>query len=360
MSSPYRRWTIALVAVLVLLALAAAAARIALDRLAPRVAQALGPQASIASIELGLTGVQVRGLVVRGARGRWPAEHELRADRVTIRPSLSSLWRGTVAISHITVEGGYLALLRTRDGKLQVLPSLIDRPRRDAPARDDDAAPALHIGEITLREVTVDLFDATVTAGAPHRIRFARLRADVGPLDLPALDQRIAIDLDAAVQGVRREGRLSLAGHFMPSTREADLTLEARDVDLIALQPYLLKSGESSVKSGALDLRLHAKAARQRLHAPGRIVLRGLQLQSGGSVLATFGGVPKQAVLAALARDGRIELDFALEGRVDDPKFSLNEQFAARFTVGLAQKLGVGIGGVVEGVGQALKGLLGR
>ena len=37
-------------------------------------------------------------------------------------------------------------------------------------------------------------------------------------------------------------------------------------VDLVALQPYLLKSGEASVKRGTLDLKAHAKASRQRLH----------------------------------------------------------------------------------------------
>lgn len=340
--------------------LAALALRVALDRLAPSVAAALGPQASVESIGIGWSGVEVRGLVVRGAAGRWPAEHELRADRVTVRPALSSLWRSGWEISRITVDGGYLALLRTREGRLRVVPSMVERPDETRGGGAGAPAASLRIGEIALRDVTLDLFDATLGRGAPHRVRLTQLRADVGPVVLPALDERVALDLAATFKGVQRDGQLELSGHLTPATRDADLKLDARDLDLVALQPYLLRSGESSVRKGALDLKLHARAAKQRLDAPGRLVLRGLELQSGGGVLATFGGVPKQAVLAALSRDGKIELDFTLQGRIDDPKFSLNEVFAARFAVGLAEKLGVTLGGVVDTVGQAIKGLLGR
>ena len=89
----------------------------------------------------------------------------------------------------------------------------------------------------------------------------------------------------------------------------------------MALQPYLLRAKEASVTRGTLDLPLDAKVIGQRLNAPGR---------------------------------------FTLEGKLDDPKFSLNELFAARFAVGLAEKLGVSLSGMVEGVGSAIKGLFGR
>ena len=50
----------------------------------------------------------------------------------------------------------------------------------------------------------------------------------------------------------------------------------------------------------------------------------------------------------------------ALDGRLDDPAFSVNENFATRMASGLAETLGVSVGGVVEGVGGVIKGLLGR
>jgi hypothetical protein len=38
----------------------------------------------------------------------------------------------------------------------------------------------------------------------------------------------------------------------------------------------------------------------------------------------------------------------------------INELFAARFAVGVAEKLGAPLGGLVEGVGSVIKGLFGR
>ena len=361
-----RRWWIVLALVALLVLVAAVALRVAVGRLPAAIAAALGPRAAVGAVEAGWTSIELRDLVVRADRARWPAEFELRADRVTVRPAWWSLLRGSWRISHIEVEGAYLSMLRTREGKLVVLPAWLERKAArsgGAQAPSTASAFALTIGAVALEGGTLDLYDATVGAasrGAPHRLRLTELRAQAGPLALPALDERMAIDLQARFKGPRRDGQLTIKGHLTPAVRDAELDIRARGIDLVALQPYLLKSGESAVRGGTLDLTLDARAAQQRLRAPGKLAIEGLELAEGGGALGTFAGLPRQAVLAALARDGRIELDFVLEGRIDDPKFSLNELFAARFAVGLAEKLGVSLGGVVEGVGNVIKGLFGR
>ena len=355
-----RRATVVVLAVLLIVVALTVAAQLALRRLPALVADALGPRASVGAIEAGWHGVVVRDLVIAADRTRWPAAHELRAERVTVVPQWRSLFGSDWRVARLEVEGGYVSMLRTREGRLVVVPSLT-AGNRAAPRAG--AAPAVRLDAVTLQGVALDLFDSTVTGarGAPHRIRLTDLNARLGPVALPALDERMAVDLDARFKGVQRDGRLSVDGHVTPATRDATLAVRAQGIDLVALQPYLLRRGEASVQRGSLDLALDAKAAQQRLHAPGRLTLRDLQLDSnGGGVLGTFAGVPRQAVLATLARDGRIELEFTLEGRVDDPQFSLNELFAARFAVGLAEKLGVSLGGVVEGVGNVIKGLFGR
>lgn len=360
-----RRWWIA-AAVIALIGLALfVALRVAVSRLPALIESSLGPRASIGSVRAGWTSIELQDLVVRADRARWPSELELRADRVRVRPSWWSLLRGSLRVARIEVEGGYLSMLRTRDGKLLMLPALLERKAAARPGSTEASASAfaLTIGEVALEGGALELFDASMadaSRGQPHRLRLAELRGEAGPIALPALDQRMAIDLRARFKGPRRDGQLTVKGHLMPAAREADLDIRAHGIDLVALQPYLLKSGEAAVRAGTLDLTLEAKAAQQRLKAPGKLAIQGLELADGGGSLSTFAGLPRQAVLAALARDGRIELDFTLEGRIDDPKFSLNELFAARFAVGLAEKLGVSLGGVVEGVGQVIKGLLGR
>ena len=53
-------------------------------------------------------------------------------------------------------------------------------------------------------------------------------------------------------------------------------------------------------------------------------------------------------------------MSFRLDGRLDDPSFSLNENVATQLAGGLAETLGVSLGGVVQGVGNVIKGLFGR
>lgn len=353
-----RRWIIAL-SLLALAAVAAALAfEFALRRLHGGIEAALGPRATLASVSLGWTGVELRGLCVRAAAGRWPAGDELRADRVTLVPALSSVFGGGWRLHSVTVEGGYLSLLRTREGALRVLPSLLGAPR----AANTQVSATVYIGELRLRDMAIEFYDASVAGprGAPHRLRLDPLRADIGPLTLPALDARTAVSMQATLEGPRRNGTLTLRGDVTPARGDAKLTLQAQGVDLVALQPYLLRPNEGAVRRGTLDLTLDAKVARQRLRAPGRLVITDLDLASGSGMLGTFAGVPRQAVLAAMSRDGRIDLAFTLEGRLDDPKFSLNEALSMRLATSLAAKLGVSIGGAVQGVGSVIKGLFGR
>jgi hypothetical protein len=331
--------------------------RVAAGRLEAALHDALGPRASIGAVRLGLTGVEVDDLRIRAVPGAWPAADELVARRVHLRPGLASLWSRGWHVARIEVEDGYLSLLRMRQGKLRLLPALLDKPRAAGAA--DGPRPRVRIAEVSLRGVAIDFHDASVRQGM-HKLRFESLQADVGPLDIPTFDSPTDIALQAQIKGPQRSGRIAIDGQFTIATLDARLRAAVDGVDLVALQPYLLKVNEAGVRRGTLDLRLDASVKDKRLHAPGQVTLTGLELASGSGLLATFGGVPRQAVLAAMERDGRIEVGFTLEGRLDDPAFSINDSLATRLAGGLAETLGVSLSGVVEGVGGVIKGLLGR
>jgi hypothetical protein len=318
---------------------------------------ALGPRASIGAVRLGLTGLEVTDLRIRAAPGAWPSPDELVARRVSLRPSLANLWSSGWHVGRIEVEDGYLSMLRSRQGKLRVLPALLEKPA-SAGAQAGNA-PHVRIAQVVLREVAIDFHDASVRQGV-HKMRFESLDASVGPLAFPAFDEATDIDLQATLKGPQRNGRIGIRGEFSIASLDAKLKAAVQGVDLVALQPYLLKVNEGGVKRGTLDLTLDATVKAKRLHAPGHVTLTGLELASGDGLLGTFGGVPRQAVLAAMKRDGRIQVGFTLDGRIDDPAFSINDNLATKLAGGLAETLGVSLGGVVEGVGGVIKGLLGR
>jgi hypothetical protein len=358
-----RRLALAGAIVLGLLLLAVIALQVATRQLQAEVALALGPRASIGAIRPGWTGIDVLDLRIQGPAG-WPVADELRASRVRITPDPRSLFGGPWRIAQVRVEGAYLAVLRTRDGKTRVLPSLLEKPQDKAkPASaaakpDPQAKPLLIIGQVALDAAQVEFFDSSVRQPA-LRLTLDQVDADVGPLVLPQLDKPLQVTLDGVFKGVQRDGRIRIDGDYTVASRDADIRARFDDVDLVTLQPYLLKVADKGIKRGTLDLDLRAKVVHNQLKAPGKLTLTGLEFASDGA-LSTFAGVPRQAVLAAMSKNGKIEVKFTLEGRLDDPAFSLNENLATRIASGMAESLGVSLSGMVKGLGGMVKGLFGK
>ena len=339
-----------------------------------RILQALGPRTTVGSISLSYPTVTLHDVHVAAAEG-WPADREFDAREVAVDITATSLWayrRGApLAIDDVRVREGTLVMLRTPD-HLTLLPALRDTSRAQAAAMAASApavaaaaaenpAASLVIAHMRFDDMAVDLHDATLPGGKPAHVRFEHVHGTVGGLALPRLAQPIAIDLQGVLKGVERDGQVSLKGSLAPAAHDADLAIRLAGVDMIALQPWMLRLGERPVRHGTLDLAMDARVADRQLRAPGQVTITGLQFgglddaASGG----TFAGVERRAVLAALQRDGRIALKFTLEGRTDDPKFSLDERLGLRLAAGLGDAVGVGVKGVVEGVGGVLKGLLG-
>ena len=368
-----RRWLLWIAAVpLVLAALGLAGFQVAVHQLRAGILQALGPRVTVGALKVDWHSVEMLDMLLRAEGPGWPAQDELRAARIKVVPELRSVLSGSWRVRSVEIEGGYVSVLRTRQGRLRVLPAWLEQAQGDAapglppPVSGSSASspvtadmPPILIQAVRLQGAQVEFFDASVTR-PPHRLLLDRLDTTLGPLALPTLDKPVGIALAAVLKGPRHDGTLSIQGQFTPATRDAQLAARLQGVDLIALQPYLLRLNEGGVRQGTLDLSVDATVAGHHLRAPGVMTLVGLELGDGGGVWGTFAGVPRRAVLAAMSRDGRIALRFTLDGRLDDPRFSLNEQLATRTAAGLAEALGVSLGGMVEGVGNMIKGLFGR
>jgi hypothetical protein len=334
-----------------------------------RILQALGPRTTVGSISLSYPRVTLHDVHIAAsdAPGAWPANEEFDAKTVEVSITAASLWayrRGEpLVISEVAVSEGTLVMLRTPD-HLTMLPALRDTAQAraaampaSAPAAAPQARMALLVQLARFEHMAVDLHDATLPGGKTQHLRFEQVHGSVGNLALPKLEQPIAIDLQGSLKGVERDGQVSLKGSLAPAAHDANLAIRLVGVDLIALQPYLLRFGERAVRHGRLDLSMDASVVDRQVHAPGQLTITGLEF--GASEGGTFAGIERRAVLAALARDGRIALKFTLDGRTDDPKFSLDEHLSVRIAAGLGEAVGVSVKGVVEGVGSVLKGLLG-
>jgi hypothetical protein len=324
--------------------------RIALGIIKGKVVAALGPESEIKELTVGWSGVEVLGLRIRGRPG-WPAPDTLRTERVVIVPSLWSLLSGTVRVSSITVYRPYLSALRTKDGRLRLVPSLLERPaqkgRSGAPAKPMEVA----IGRIRLEDGVVELFDATV-AQPPHKIRLEQIQATLKDLRVPSLKGKSGLDVAAIVKGVRQDGKAKVTGWAEVATSDCSIETELRALDLLALQPYIAKSTSAQVQKGTMDLTMRTDVSQNRLKAPGQVVIADLELSPSRSAGEIFLGVPRDAVLGFMkGKDNRIALNFVIEGDLNNPQFSLNEALNMRMAAGMAEMLGVGIGGLARGLG---------
>jgi hypothetical protein len=349
-----RLMLIALAAITVLIVGGIVGFRVAVRVLKSKVVEALGPNSEVRDIRLGWTSVNVEGLRIKGPSG-WPAADALRAERVAVVPSLRSLFSRQYRVRSITISKPYLSALRTKDGKLQILPGLLtgaaSEDRADTLSRPAAAYSMVTIGRITLEDGVVELYDATVIQ-PPLKIRLEQIKATVRGMAVPGLRGKSRFELAGVVKGVQRDGQITMEGWVEVGTRNSSVKTELRSVDLVILQPYLIKDGEAGVQKGTFDLDLQSDVSNNQLKAPGKATISDLEFVPAEGAVGTFMGLPRRAVLAYLLRnDNKIAVDFVLEGNIDNPQFSLNQAFTTRLALAMARVLGVDLGGMVQGVG---------
>ena len=356
MASSARRWPLWIAAILALLVLAGIGGRqLATSKLKDKIQEALGPNSEVSRIEVGFSSIEITGIRIRAGK-EWPATDELSARRVVVRPDWGALIAKTVRIASIEVEEGYLSMLRRKDGKMVLLPSLLGTRAAAADAaahgglkESSDLMPAIHVGHIELSNTAVDFFDASVRQPA-HKLRLEKAEIRIGRILLPALTGNTTLQLDGVVKGVQRDGKISINGQVELASKDSEITTRLSGVDLVAFQPYLIKAAETGVKKGTLDLDLKSTVKKNRLHAPGAVTLSGLELSSG----KTFMGMPRDMVVSMMKnKDGKIAVKFTLEGNIDDPRFSLNENLSTRIGSSVAGSLGISLEGLARGVGSA-------
>jgi hypothetical protein len=341
-----------------------------------KIADALGPGTSIAELKVNWFSLEVLRVEIDAPKG-WPTAYTLRADRVQIVPSVRSFFTDQIHIASIVFEKPYLSVVRTSK-KWRLFPGLTetqDTIRKTEAGHSH--TPTVKIAKVALQDGVVELFDTTVSR-PPLKTRLERLNAVIHDIEAPVLNNNTRFELAAMVKGIRHDGRAKISGWVGPPRRNSSSQITLEGVDLVSLQPYLVKAGEAQVRQGSLDLRLNSEIQADRLNGKGKIILRDLELAPSRGFLETFMGIPRSAVINFLKNhDNTIDVDFILAGNIDNPSFSINEAIATRLAVGMAAQLGVslndmaenfgnlgrrsleGAGGVVRGIGSVVRGLFG-
>jgi hypothetical protein len=371
-----KRWQVIGIAVVVILGTAILAGyRVGVRLLQDKVIVALGPGSRLSELKVNWFSIELLGLTIDAPKD-WPAARTLRADRVTIVPDLRTLLSDQIRVASIVVEKPYLSVLRT-SGKLILVPSLMqtESSLNDIPSTQSNARTLL-ISTIKLENGSLDLYDATVSR-PPLRTRVEDIQAVIRDVATPASD-KTHFEVAGIVKGVKRDGRAEVSGWVGPDARDSSSRITLEAVDLVALQPYLVRKNEAKINNGSLDLNLASEVRNNNLDGKGKIVLHDLEFAPARGFFDTFMGLPRNAVIGFLKdNDNVIDAEFTLKGNTSNPNFSLNESLSTRIAAAMAGELGIsiqsaaeglgslgrkgleGAGSVVEGVGSAVRQLFG-
>ncbi len=345
-----KRWQVIVIAVVVITGIAVVAGyRMGVQLLQDKVLNSLGPGSRLTELKVNWFSIELIGLSIDAPKG-WPAARTFEAERVTIIPDLRTLFTDKIRISSIVIEKPYLSVLRN-PGKLIMVPSLTEREKNQRNDGSSQAsARAVMISTIELKNGSLDLYDTTVSR-PPLRTRMEEIQAKIQDVAAPAAE-KTRFDLTGIVKGIKRDGRAKVNGWVGPGARDSSSRIVLEAVDLMALQPYLVKRNEAKVAKGTLDLNLASEVRNKNLDGKGKVVLQDLEFAPARGYFDTFMGLPRNAVISFLKdNNNAIDVDFTLKGNTSNPNFSLNENLSTRIATAMAGQLGVSIKNVAEGLG---------
>jgi len=181
------------------------------------------------------------------------------------------------------------------------------------------------------------------------------------PLSSPHYDRCTAFAHRPALANIAAGREVTAAGWTQVSSRNSDIELKMRSVDLAVVEPYVITVAKSGIETGTFDLDLKATVRDNVLEAPGTLTLHSLKLKSGG-----LSSIPREVLVGALAdKEQTITIKFLLHGDVKHPDFSLNDNIALRLVASLGKILGLSIEGllrviliVMQGLGSSVGGVL--
>lgn len=342
-----RRWSLVVLAIIVVGAVAIVAGlHFAARSVKDGLLDALGPNSDIADVKVGFTSVTISGIQVRAPKD-WPTKNALTAERLVVVPRLKELISGRLEISSITIENGYIAAIRAKEGGgIKILPDMTEQANNEKGPREKRKAT---IQEVFLRSCTLEFHDHTLTGW--KKLRIENVDGQVKDIRLPELGGRTMLDLKAAMKGPNHLGTATIKGWIEVASKNSEIQLQVRNVDLGLFEPYVVKVTKAGIDRGTFNLDLHVNVRDNVLQAPGTLTLAGLELKTGTSAFSGLSNLPRRAVLAALEDDhDRTTIHFELKGNLDNPSFSLTDSITRKAAAAMIKALGLSLEGLIRAV----------
>ncbi len=224
-------------------------------------------------------------------------------------------------IKSIRIVAPFLKLIIRRNRSVNLTDALVEGPESAKEIAADIAAvkpPEFSIGYVRIEKATMDFADRSLPL--PFEVFIENLAGGVSGLSTNP-GSRAAVEMDGRIPPY---GSVTIKGLLLPSkpTDFAQMVMTFRNVDMPELTPYSAKFAGRKITSGRMSLDLVYRIEKSRLKGENRIVLDHFVL---GKHVASPDAVnlPLDLAVALLKDDrGRIDIDLAVAGDVNDPQFS--------------------------------------
>jgi hypothetical protein len=307
----------------------------------------LGKTFSVEKIDLGWGNVEATGVRLKNSAGK----EVIRIENLSVRADFMGLLKKEYVVSNITLKNPYIYVEVDKQGNIvnPVLPQKHETKKDKKENRQEESVPVT-IKKVVIRDGSLDYLDRKVPV-TPVLTKVRNINLEVRNIHTPLVDAFSPYTLSAGIQGHMRNGTVKSSGKINLKSKDTDCKTQIRSLDLTGLKPYFQKSSTVNITKGLLDLDINARVVSKRINAPGNAVLKDLEFGSGRGIGDRFMGVPLSLVVASLkSSNNEIPVAFIVKGDLDNPKFSLQEEFVAAMAIALASKLGFSI----QSIGEAL------
>ncbi len=307
------------------------------------VQRVLGKDFSVGSIDLKWGSVRARDVVMKNTAGK----EVVRIEELMVRADFMNLFRKKYVISSLHLERPYMYVEVDKKGRLiSPLPS----DEKPQPEKEAQKGPVT-FEKIVVSQGSVDYFDRK-TPRVPVLTKVRDIDMQMGRLTFPFTDEPTKYSIRAHVPTGQGTASIKSDGSIKFASRDVESVSRVRDLDIAHFKPYYDRQTKSvHVRRGLIDLDFKANIKSRKIHAPGHAVLKGLELEMGSGFGDRFMGVPASVMLNFMKKSGdRLPVEFVVSGDLDNPKFNIAENFMAKLSFGIAEKLGVSVKDIGESI----------
>ncbi len=270
-------------------------------------------------------------------------------------------------ISDAVLKGPFFRVEVNKKGNI-VVPMPFQDQKTPKQVKKEREKIRLAVKNLTVSNGELLYMDGNI-ATPPHPMRVTAIALTLDQVRIPFDNTPSTYAMLGKMPGKHTTGDIRVSGRTSFKNLDTNAKIAAQDVDITNFGPYVEKKGDAKVTRGSLDMNMNAVIQNKIIHAPAKTVIRNLELAEGKGVGSRLMGIPRVALIKFLeTSNNRIEIDFTVEGNLDNPQFSFGETIIKRMTVELAKKLGLSVVGIGEtavsqgtkalkGVGGGLKGI---